>query len=540
MEGCVVDEGGGVWSQPFESVHIVFAGCFLWDNGGCWGLCLFHQEIIIMKSPIRSLVPVAGVFAAVSFAPLGAQSADPKKPNLIIVQTDEHSFRTLGCYRKHLSEAMAHVWGEGVEVKTPHIDSLAKDGAIFTQFYAASPVCTPSRASLMSGMYPQATGAWKNNLPLHDHLVSFASILEGQGYATAYLGKWHLDGDAKPGFAPKRKFGFTDNRYMFNRGHWKKIEGTPESGMIVDGGLKIGKLDVSKLDANHFTTDFLVSRTLEVIERDRGKPFCIMVSIPDPHGPNKVRAPYDRMFDHFTFKKPHSMIRTLADPSMKPKWATVKGSNWVEKISQQDFRSYFGMVKCIDDNIGRLLGRLEEHGLTRDTVVVFTSDHGDMLCEHCRKNKGLPYETSAKIPFVVRYPAKVPAGKVIKTAHTTVDFAPTMLGLMGVDGELPDFHGHDSSGHCLSEEKVVRSDRVVYIRNSGGGWVAAIDDRHKLVLSQTDEPWLFDLEKDPNELENFHGKPGYEEATQRLTKELQRQMKLYAEPALKTGKLRGL
>ena len=112
-----------------------------------------------------------------------------QKPNVIIIQTDEHNLRTLGCYRELMSEDQAYVWGKGNKVETPHIDSLAKDGLICTNYFASSPVCTPSRASWVSGLYPQATGSPSNNHPLDDSIVTFAEVLLKRGYATSYLGK---------------------------------------------------------------------------------------------------------------------------------------------------------------------------------------------------------------------------------------------------------------------------------------------------------------------------------------------------------------
>jgi uncharacterized sulfatase len=199
---------------------------------------------------------------------------------------------------------------------------------------------------------------------------------------------------------------------------------------------------------------------------------------------------------------------------------------------------YFGMVRCIDDNVGKILRFLEENKLAENTIVVFTSDHGDMMCEHCRLNKGLPYKTSVGIPFLLRYPAKVPAGKVIHTAYTTVDFFPTLMGLMGIKKGLPAFHGLDASGDFTSSAKELSKDRIVYIRHSGEAWVAAFDQRYKLILSVADKPWLFDLEKDPDELTNQYGREGYDEVTKRLQNELLSQMKKYKEPALAGGKLR--
>ena len=141
---------------------------------------------------------------------LGQAFAAAKPYNVLVIQTDEHHFKTLGCYG-------------GKIVSTPNIDWIAKNGAIATSFYATTPVCSPSRAALVSGRYPQATPVTNNNIPLGDDVVTFAEILRRKGYETGYSGKWHLDGLGKPQWAPKRNFGFEDNRYMFNRGHWKKF-----------------------------------------------------------------------------------------------------------------------------------------------------------------------------------------------------------------------------------------------------------------------------------------------------------------------------
>jgi len=163
--------------------------------------------------PIFTARSLATLVALTILAASQAAAAAEAKMNLLIISTDEHHFSTLGCYG-------------GKIVGTPNIDWLAKNGALCTSFYATTPVCSPSRASLVSGLYPQKTPVTTNNIPLDDSIVTFAEILRRQGYATGYAGKWHLDGNGKPQWAPKRKFGFDDNRFMFNRGHWKKFEDT--------------------------------------------------------------------------------------------------------------------------------------------------------------------------------------------------------------------------------------------------------------------------------------------------------------------------
>ncbi len=474
----------------------------------------------------------AAGLASVGSTALGAK---PTKPNLLIIHTDEHNFRTLGCYRAQLSEDQACVWGKDVKVDTPHIDSLARDGALCTSHYAASPVCTPSRASLISGLYPIATGAPSNNLPLNDDLVSFAEILRRNGYATSYVGKWHLDGPAKPGWAPKRQFGFSDNRYMFNRGHWKMFEDTSDGPRVkARDGKDKPSYGIDVADKASFATDFLTDKVLEIIERDKDKPFCVLLSLPDPHGPNSVRAPYDTMYADLEFKNPRTMD---ADAATMPKWVNL-GKGAVKSLNQTQMQQYFGMVRCIDDNVGRMLKDLESRGLAKNTIVVFTADHGDLMGEHKKHNKGLPYETSACVPFVIRFPGRIASGKVIRTAQTNADFAPTILAMMGFAGQLPDCHGGDVSADFVSPAKEVRDEnRIVYFTNSGSQWVAAVSDRYKLVLSPKDRPWLFDLEKDPDELINFFDNPEYEAIAGKLMTELKAQLKRYGDPALERVEL---
>jgi len=454
------------------------------------------------------------------------------KPNLIIIHTDEHNFRTISAYQKLLSEDQAFVWGKGNNTTTPNIDKIANQGAIATSYYASSPVCTPSRASLVTGLYPQATGAPKNGLHLSKDVQTFATILKDQGYATSYVGKWHLAGNGKYKFGIKYKAGFDDNRYMMLGGHapYYKLS---EDGSVISG---INERVAAKLPEGEVihATDFFTDKTLEILERDKDKPFALMLSFPDPHTPDVAKPPYDIMYDDMNFKSPKTMA--LEYVAAKPSWATDKTKN--ETIGEKSFeneqntlKQYFGMVSHIDDSVGRILKFLEENNLTENTIVVFTSDHGDMFFEHNRRNKGVPYEASARIPFVIRYPGKIPAGKVINTAYTNVDFTPTILSLMDIKTDSK-FHGLDTSADFTSTEKVVNSDRITYYAKSGGWWVAAVNDRYKLVIDKNEKPYLFDLEIDPDELINFYYNKDYADIAQMMQSELFKQLNKYDEPGL--------
>jgi arylsulfatase A-like enzyme len=461
------------------------------------------------------LLALAGLLTGQGALAAGAAAA-PARPNLLVIMTDEHNFRTLGCYRALMPPAQGMVWGPDVKVETPHLDWLARNGAIADRFYATSPVCTPSRAAFVSGLYPQNTGAHRNNLPMHDSVVTFAEVLRRQGYATGYAGKWHLDNDARPGWSPPRKFGFEDNRYMFNRGHWKNLQLTPEGARV--GAVNAGgepTYSLAEADAQTFTTDFLADRAIEFIGAHRDTPFCYMLSIPDPHGPNTVRPPYDTMYDPAQFRQPHTATQT--GQNLPGYAATV-----IEKFNQQQMALYFGMVKCIDDNVGKVLAALRDNGLLEKTFIVFTSDHGDMCGEHGRHNKGIPLEASARVPFVLYAPGVVRPGTHVKPALANVTFKPTILSLLGVRSD--EAEGRDAS--ALFRDERAAWDAPAFLRigageeGGGRGWLGAFTRQHKLVVGSEGEPALFDLEADPDELNNVFTAPAYRETVRRLGREL--------------------
>jgi len=276
-----------------------------------------------------------------------------EKPNLIIIQTDEHNFRTISAYQKLLSEEQAFVWGKGNNSKTPNIDRLADEGAIATSYYCASPVCTPSRASFVTGLYPQATGAPKNGLHLSKDVPTFATILRDKGYATSYVGKWHLAGEDKYKFNIKYKAGFEDNRFMMTGGHAPYFH-------IKDGKYKgVNENVAKKFPKNKIVhlTDFFTNKTLEILERDKDKPFAVMVSIPDPHTPDYAKPPYNTMYENLDVKAPKTMDSNYV--LNRPIWAYKQQNNEAKgkksfKKEKDALKQYFGMVSHVDDSVGKI------------------------------------------------------------------------------------------------------------------------------------------------------------------------------------------
>ena len=444
-------------------------------------------------------------------------------PNVLVIYTDEHHFNTLGCYG-------------GTVVQTPHIDSIADAGARCTSFYAATPVCSPSRASILSGNYPQHTGVERNDVPLDPDIVTLGEALRREGYATGWAGKWHLAGKGKPQWAPPEKFGFVENRFMFNRGHWKKLVETA-TGPRVGSRNRKGQPDygMAGADEHSYATDWLVGKTIDFIEEHTKQPFCFVTSLPDPHGPNRVRPPYDTQFVGADVSIPPSYFKPrTAVPGWAPRSPKIN-PRWMRANLPQ----YYGMVKCIDDNVGRILTVLRRQGRLENTIIVFTSDHGDLCGEHGRSEKGNPYEGSARIPFLLSYPGVVPKGHRIDEALNTTDVLPTLMALIGkplkhaVDGRDASvlFRGGVPEG--WQDVTVFRSTAT------GGHWVAAASNDFKLVVSNQDRPWLFDLTTDPYEINNRIDWPTYSNIAGKLAEALRDYENQVGDPFLGEEMIRG-
>ncbi|MGB0582609.1 MAG: sulfatase family protein [Limisphaerales bacterium] len=453
--------------------------------------------------------------------------AAKKQYNLLVIQTDEHNYRTLSCYQKLLPQ-QDYYFGTDV-IKTPNIDWLADNGAICTSFYATTPVCSPSRAALISGRYPQNTPVVTNNIKLSDEVVTFAEILRRAGYSTGYSGKWHLDGNGKPQWGPKRNFGFEDNRFMFNRGHWKKFEDTPD-GPRVGARDKNGNPSYSVDDADKetFATDWLANKTIDFINTNAKKPFCYMVSFPDPHGPNTVRAPYDTKYGDAKVPTPESTLNKTR--AQTPAWAAMTPRLTADTVRTL-MPKYFGMVECLDDNIGRIIDTLRKQEILDRTIIVLTSDHGDLCGEHGRLNKGVPYEGSARIPFLFYVPGQIKGGTVVNEALSCVDFLPTVFDFMGQKTAGLE-QGRNAAALFLGKPQAWND--IAYIRSTGdpGNWIMATSDRFKLVFAQNGRPWLFDLEEDPDELNNALDKPEHRALIRRFAKGLKEYTKKYDDPVL--------
>ena len=415
-------------------------------------------------------------------------------PNVLIIHTDQQSWWTLSSYG-------------GSHISTPNIDRIGREGAILTQFFVNSAVCTPSRGTFVTGRYPHAHGAHRNSLALNQDETTFAEVFRQNGYATGYTGKWHLDGTARPGWVhAERSMGFEDARFMFNRGHWKKIADTDMADCepTIFPYHEFG-------DETTYPTDWLANKTIDFIEEDRHNPFCFMLSIPDPHKPFKPRAPYDTMLNPDKMPLP----QTYDEDSLFEAFA----DHQIRKPDPDRLRQYkawyLGAVKLIDDQVGRLLDCLERRGILDNTVVVFTSDHGEYMGEHGLMGKNMIYETAHRVPFLIRWPERIASGTEIDRVVAGVDFQQTLLGLVGLAPSGRE-QGRDGSG-LLRGESIEWEDEA-FIHHPSHKWSGVFTPKHVYATHESGYTMAFDRQADPDQKENLAGQLGGEREAELRTR----------------------
>ena len=451
----------------------------------------------------------AALFAAVlvSLACVPVRASD--RPNVLIVCADQMRASAMGCMGNDF-------------VKTPQLDLLASQGILFTNAVAATPQCTAFRASLLTGRYGHNTGIISNDLKLPHEEVTLAEILRANGYRTGFIGKWHLNsGRSRPPGTDERA-GFVapgPDRQGFD--YWAALEcshnyfntryfrDTPEPIAITT-----------------YEPDVQTDLAIEFVADRRSGPFCLVMMWGPPHSPYRPPEKWD-----------------IYDPADVPVPPNVPEE--LEQRARDELAQYFGLVSSLDENMGRLTDALQRLDLARDTILIFTSDHGDMLRSHGHVKKGRPQSEALQIPFIFRYPALVKAGQVREAPICSVDVLPTLLGFCGID--VPkNVDGLDLSRSIGGDDPkwpsaaFAESNLTNPGNSPGAQWRALRTDRYTYAVS-VDGPWLlFDNREDPYQLDNLIDNPAHKERVaefDRMMAERRRQLgdTLPLEGTLHTG-----
>jgi arylsulfatase A-like enzyme len=436
--------------------------------------------------------------AAVAAALLipAAARADTKKPNFVFVYTDDQRWDALGVVQKEMGDKARFPW-----LKTPNMDRLAAEGVRFKNAFVVNSLCAPSRASFLTGCYGHVNGVVNNHTPFPEKNVTHASLLRAAGYKTAYVGKWHMDGQKgqRPGFDFSASF--------------------IGQGRYVDCPIEVnGKETPSKGWVDDVTTDY----GIQFIKENKDGPFLLVVGYKACHGPFD---PPERRKNDYAGEQARS-TPNFATPAIYKK--ADKPADVPEKVPTN--LNYFRCITAADDNLGRLLKTLDDLKLADDTVAIFTSDNGYYLGEHTLGDKRSAYEESMRIPLIVRYPKLAAKGKTLDPIALNVDLAPTLLDFAGV--AIPKEMQGRSWRPLLEGKKTDWRSAFFYCyfyeRNFNVPLVTAVrTDTAKLVKYPGHDDWteLFDLKADPYETKNLIKDDKHAELRRALEAEYDKQAK---------------
>ena len=464
------------------------------------------------------------------------------QPNILFLFTDQLRYDALGC--------------NGAPIcRTPAIDSLAEQGMNFSNAFTPIALCTPARASLLSGLYPHNHGQLANlgnfNGVFDEQILkheTFVSALKDAGYQTGYVGKWHLPEE--------------ENREVWGIDNWHSYREWEQS--LKDGGYEdydFARDEVQRLEWGHnapfaglntlsaekMREAWGADRTIDLIQRysESDQPFMLMSSFFGPHFPYSVPAPYHEMYDPEIVEKWGNFDEMFIDKPLIQEKELLRWNaghrTW--RDWQKIIAIYWGYCTYIDDQIGRILTALDETRQAENTLIIFSADHGDMLGSHRLFNKGFHmYEETHHIPFIAKWSGMIKWGTTCDSFVNLVDVAPTLLEcadsepLDAVDGRslLPlirgeqvddwrddvyaEFHGYEST---LCSVRMIRTHAWKYVYNP-----TSIDE-------------LYDLESDPHELHNLAGKLGFKHVLRHMKARLVRQLQATGDDIIEDDSWKG-
>ena len=462
------------------------------------------------------------------------------KPNLLYILTDQQRFDTMSCYGN-------------MQIDTPAMNALASGSFVFENAYVTQPVCTPSRATQLTGLYPHASELLACNIPLPEEIPTIAELVSDE-YTCGYYGKWHLGDEifSQHGFTDRvatedsyrRHYSDPEKYTQLSAYHDFLIEKgfTPDSETM--GEKVFSRHFEAGLDDHLTKATFLGDKSSDFINEhaEEDDPWMLMVGFLEPHPPHT--GPYNDMYDPATMPTGESFMKRPDRKSAR--FTRVMGAYYMESEDygcdmsteegwKQLMARYWGNVTLVDRALEKIFASLEESGQADNTIVVLTSDHGEMMGNHGILGKTVMYEESIKVPMVVRVPWLNGDQKDIAGNFSHIDTVPTLLSLMGqpVPENIP---GRDLTPVLNGDETLENDDVFIQWNRSDGHplpgeaevnpqmqtpWRTVVtSDRWKLNLSAHDQCEMFDLNSDPNEMLNLYEHPAHASRVGELTQKL--------------------
>jgi len=461
-----------------------------------------------------------------------APARETAKPNLLFIMTDQQRWDAMSCA------------GNPV-LKTPNMDRLAREGVMFKNFYSSDPVCVPARAVLLTGLSPVNVRVENNgdydreDVP---DVPTFDSILKQHGYAAEYYGKWHTpykftacyDNDVREVGSHGNKNNRSQQKaytaYLRRKGVEQKDPGPQELyskrhtrpyipvrldwsydklGLDTKQKVKLRASQASQygcvdLPPRISYTAFTAEETLEALDRLKDKPFTLTCSFDPPHPPMVVQKPYFGLYPPDKIPVPENIADPMDHSPYKERAAKDKELKYNDPRNIRDMRSiYYGMVREVDDWLGEILKKLDDLGLTENTLVIFTSDHGEMLGDHGMHSKMIFYEGSVHVPLLMRFPGRIKPGTGVETPVNSMNLCPTILDYL--DMPIPKCDG--ISLRPLIEGKKVEHTVVSYSPGTRTPNYMIRSGNLKLMMAEKDKnssiDALYDLAADPLEMNNL-------------------------------------
>ena len=450
----------------------------------------------------NALAKIGKAAAATALLPFLRSCAGKRTHNLIFILTDDHRWNAMSCAGDRY-------------VNTPHMDRLAAEGMRFTNAFVTTSLCSPSRASFLTGKYVHTHGKWDNiTTELSPEHKTFPHYLQEAGYETAFIGKWHMNSN------DMRRSGFD---------HWVSFKG---QGVYFNPELNING---ERVKEEGYNTDILTDHAIQWLEKRSEKPFCLYLSFKAVHGPFSPPPRHENTYAGLDIIPPETLDEDMSDkPVYFQEWMgdrKIDVAKWKERW-KEFARKYYGALAAVDENLGRLHEALDERGLLSSTTVVYAGDNGYLFGEHGGLgDKRMAYEESIRIPFIVCSPEISNPGSINEELLLNIDLAPTFLDLTGVP--IPeDMQGSSFRPLMQSSAGSLRESFLYEYRR-----VKPYDKNHPTMFGVRNRKWkylkypefpgqeeLYDLVNDPIEEKNLADDPKFREILENLRKELERLM----------------